>query len=120
MSTNTKIRLTILASVVALAAAAPAAFADSGTWYQGIHTDPPNGSLDTPAASHTEYTMNKKIVPSNVAPNTGTWYQGIHTDPPNGSLDTPASSHTEYIMNKKIVPSNVAPVFEPTLGSSGS
>ena len=47
MSINTKVQLTILASAFALAAAAPAAFATgTGTWYQGIHTDPPSGSVD--------------------------------------------------------------------------
>lgn len=69
MSINTKMRLTILASAFALTAAAPAAFAQgTGTWNQGIHTDPPNGSLDTGPASHTKAVMEKKIVPSNPAP----------------------------------------------------
>jgi hypothetical protein len=53
MSINSKIRLTILASAFALTAAAPAAFAQgTGTWYQGIHTDPPTGSADTPPGRH--------------------------------------------------------------------
>jgi hypothetical protein len=32
---------------------------NSGTWYQGIHTDPPNGSADTGPASHTKAVMEK-------------------------------------------------------------
>ena len=101
MSINTKMRFTILATAFALSAAAPAVFAqDTGSWYQGIHTDPPNGSLDAGPASHTEYIMNKKIAGSNVTPNTGTWYQGIHTNPDTGSLDTGPASHTKKVMEK--------------------
>jgi hypothetical protein len=44
--------------------------------------------------------MEKKIVPSNVTPNTGTWYQGIHTNPDTDSLDTGPASHTKAIMEK--------------------
>ena len=111
MSINTKIRLTILASVVALAAAAPAAFAQgAGTWYRGMHTDP-GGTPDAPAATHSAQVMNKKIVSSGVAPDTGRWYRGMHTDP-GGTADAPAARHTQAVMQKKIVPSNPAPVLE--------
>ena len=66
MSINTKMRLTILASALALAAAAPAAFAqNAGTWYQGIHTDA-GGTPDAPAARHTQQIM-QKIAPSGPA-----------------------------------------------------
>lgn len=109
MNINTKMRLTILASAFALAAAAPGAFAQSaGTWNQGIHTEARTGAadLDNPPARHTKEVMEKKSVPSNVASNTGTWNQGIHTDPSFGSEspDNPPASHTRYIMEKKIVP----------------
>ena len=104
MSINTKIRLALLASAFALAAAAPAAFADSGTWRQGFHTDPATGS-ENPPAVHSKELMEKKIVSSNAAPDTGTWYQGFHTDPPNGSENPPAV-HSKELMEKRIVPSN--------------
>lgn len=109
MSINTKMRLTILASAFALSAAAPAAFAQgTGTWHQGIHTDPPSGSVDHDPATHTRQVMEKKIAPSNATPDTGTWYQDIHTDPSSGSVDNAAASHTRQIMEKKIVPSKPA------------
>ncbi len=63
MSINTKIRLTILASAIALAAAAPAAFADSGTWYHGIYTES-GGTPDAPAGRYTQEVMQKTIAPS--------------------------------------------------------
>ena len=100
MSINTKMRLTILASAFALAAAAPAAFAQSaGTWSQGFHTDPPTGAPEADGARHSKEVMEKKIVPSNVAPNTGTtdkW--GFHTDPETGSLDTHPARHSPEVM----------------------
>jgi hypothetical protein len=112
MSINTKMRLTLIASAFALAAAAPAAFADSGTWYQGIHTNPPTGAPDFGGERHSKEVMEKKIVPSNVAANTGTWSQGFHTDPPTGAADAGGERHSKEIMEKKIVPSNPAPVVE--------
>jgi len=109
MSINTKLRLTILASAFALTAAAPTAFAQgTGTWYQGIHTDAPSGSVDNGPARHSRQIMEKKIVPSNAAPNTGTWYQGIHTDPSSGSVDHAPAIHTKQVMEKKVVPSQPA------------
>lgn len=106
MSINTKIRLTILASVVALAAAAPAAFADSGTTYRGIHTDP-GGTPDAPAARHTEQVMQKQVASVGVALDSGTTYRGIHTDA-GGTADAPAGRHTQEVMQKKIAPSGPA------------
>ena len=60
MSINTKIRLTILASALALAAATPAAFAQGAgtTDKKGIHTDA-GGTPDAPAARHTPEVMKK-------------------------------------------------------------
>ncbi len=111
MSVNTKIRLTLLASVVALAAAAPAAFADSGTWYQGIHTDP-GGTPDAPAARHTEQVMKEKLTAVGAVPDNGKWYQGIHTDP-GGTADAPAGRHTPDVMQKKAAPSGLPPAALP-------
>lgn len=107
MSINTKIRLTILASAFALAAAAPAAFAQgSGTWFQGIHTDA-GGTSDAPAGRHTQEVMQKKVASFAAAPDSGTWFQGIHTDP-GGAADAPAGRHSQDLMLKKVAPSGPA------------
>ena len=112
MSINTKIRLTILASAITLAAAAPAAFAQaSGTWYQGIHTDP-GGTADAPAGRHSQEVMQKQIAPLAVAPDTGTWYQGFHTDP-GGTADAPAARHAESVMQKKAAGSGLPTLAQP-------
>ena len=66
MTINTKMRLTILASALALVVAAPSAMAQaSGTWYGNIHTDP--ALTDGVRLSHSRALMEKKIVPSNAA-----------------------------------------------------
>jgi hypothetical protein len=105
MTVSTKIRFTLLASALALAAAAPAAFADSGKVVGNIHTDP-GGTPDSGAASHTLDVMNKKITPSSVAPDTGTWAGNIHTDP-GFTPDGGAASHTRQVMERKVAPSNM-------------
>ncbi len=102
MSSKKTIRFTILASALALAAAAPAAFADSGTWYQGIHADP-GGTPDAPAARHTEQVMKEKLTAYGAVPDAGTTYRGIHTDP-GGTADAPAGRHTQVVMQKKAAP----------------
>ena len=102
MSSKKSIRFTILASALALAAAAPAAFADSGTWYKGIHTDT-GGTPDAPAARHTEQVMQEKLTPVGAVPDGGTIYRGIHTDP-GGTADAPAGRHTQAVMQKKAAP----------------
>ena len=60
MAINTKIRLTILASALALAAAAPAAFAQGAgtTDKNGFHTDA-GGSAGSPPARHSPEVMKK-------------------------------------------------------------
>jgi hypothetical protein len=58
MTFSTKIRLGFLASAVALAFAAPSAFADAGKTVRGIRTDQ-GGALDATAASHSEQVMKK-------------------------------------------------------------
>ena len=103
MSINTKMRFTLLASALALAAASPVAFADSGTWYKGIHTDP-GGTPDAPAGRHTPEVMNKKVASGGATVDMGSWYQGIHTDP-GGSVDAPAGRHSQEVMQKKVAPS---------------
>ena len=60
MTIDTKIRLTILASALALAGAAPAAFADSGVWYRSMHTQSARTSV-APAAVRGEQLVNNKL-----------------------------------------------------------
>ena len=104
MSFNTKIRLTILASAVALAAGSSAFAQDAGKWQGGIHTDPSHGAVDD-GARHTKQVMDKQVTPGRVAQNAGTWLGSIHTDPTTGSAEAPAARHTKEVMDKTVVPS---------------
>ena len=67
MSINTKIRLTILASAVALAAAAPAAFAVGSD----TNLQPQGGTTDTTTGKNMEQIYNQKLVPVDAVPDTG-------------------------------------------------
>lgn len=108
MSINTKMRFTIFASALALAAAVPAAFAlDTGTTFRGMHTDP-GGTPDAPAAMHTQEVMQKHVASGGMMANAGIWFQGIHTDP-GGTPDAPAGRHTREVMHKNVAPSGTAP-----------
>lgn len=101
MFSKSTFRLTILASVFALAAAAPAAFAQGpGTWYNGIHTDAPTGAIDD-GARHSKEVMEKNVAPISVTTNTGNWYKEVHTDPSTGAIDDGAR-HSKEVMNKRI------------------
>ena len=106
MSFNTKIRLTILASAVALAASSSAFALDAGKWQGGIHTDPSYGAVDD-GARHTKEVMDKQITPGRVAQNVGTWQGGIHTDASHGAVDDRAP-HTKEVMDKMVAPSTSA------------
>ncbi len=107
MSISKKFRLSIIASTVMFAAAAPAAFAEYGSWdAQGFHTDP-GGTPDAPAARHSREVMEKNSAAGSMTANAGTWYQGIHTDP-GGTADAPAARHSQEVMQMKVVPSNPA------------
>jgi hypothetical protein len=68
MSINTKIRLTILASAVALAAAAPAAFAVGAD----ANLQPQGGTPDATNGKNMEQIYNQKLVPVDAVPDTGT------------------------------------------------
>lgn len=105
MTYNTKIRLTLLASAVALAFAAPSAFAQAGSTVRGIHTDP-GGTPDAPAAAHTEKVMDQRTIPGGFVRDTGRWVGNTHIDP-GGTPDAPAASHTRQLMEQKIVPSGL-------------
>lgn len=68
MTINTKLRLTILASALALVAAAPVAIAQgSGTWYGNMHTDPV--TAEGLITRHSRALMEKTIVSSTAAGN---------------------------------------------------
>lgn len=98
MTFNSKIRLGFLASAVALAFAAPSAFAQAGKTAGGFHTDP-GATPDAPAAVHTQEVM-KKSTSGGVARDSGKTVGGLHTDP-GGTPDAPAAIHTEQVMKKK-------------------
>jgi hypothetical protein len=99
-------RFAILA--VALAAAAPAAFAlDAGTTFRGMHTDP-GGTPDAPAAMHSQELMQKKFASGGMMVDMGTWHQGMHTDA-GGTPDAPAARHSQMLMQKRFAPSGSAP-----------
>lgn len=99
MTISTKIRLGFLASAVALAFAAPSAFAQAGKTVGGLHTDP-GGTPDSPAAVHTEQVMKMTSTCCGVARDLGKTVAGLHTDP-GGTPDAPAAVHTEQVMKKK-------------------
>jgi hypothetical protein len=96
MTFNSKIRLGFLASAVALAFAAPSAFANGDRTARNILTDPGSTS-GAPAAIRTEQVKKKS---SGVAPDSGRTVRGLHTDP-GGTPDAPAAVHTEQVMQKK-------------------
>lgn len=98
MTISTKIRFGVLASAVALAFAAPSAFAQGSKTVGGMHTDP-GGTPDSPAAVHTQEVMKKSAL-SGVARDSGKTVAGLHTDP-SGTPDAPAAVHTEQVMKRK-------------------
>ena len=106
MIINTKLRLTILASALALVAAAPVAIAqDSGKWYGNTHTDPatPEGLV----VRHSRPLMEKTpATPAATGQEAGTWYGDIHTDP--ATSEGLVIRHSRELMEKKIAPSNSA------------
>jgi len=106
MTINTKLRLTILASALALVAAAPVAIAqDSGTWYGDMHTDPV--TAEGLVIRHSRALMEKKIAaPTAIAQGAGTWYGNMHTDPV--TAEGTITRHSRALMERKIVPSTTA------------
>jgi hypothetical protein len=108
MTINTKFRLTILASALALAATAPAAFADSGVWYRSMHTQSAGTSV-APAAVRGGQSVNNKLASAGVASNTGTWHKNIFSDSYTDSADHPAAGPTKQVMDNKFASAGVAP-----------
>lgn len=92
MSINRKLRLTITASVVALTAAAPAAFAqpqDADGIYRGSYTDP-IGTPNVPPMRYTE-----------PATDAGGIYRGSYSDPI-GTPNVPPARYTEPAMEDRL------------------
>ena len=104
MTINTKMRLTILASALALVVAAPVAIAqDSGTWYGDWHTDPVTS--EGTITRHSRAIMEKKVAaPAATAQDTGTWYGDMHTDPV--TSEGTITRHSRKLMEQKSVPSS--------------
>ncbi len=101
MTINTKTRLSILASALALVVAAPVAIAqDSGTWYGDMHTDPV--TAEGLITRHSRELMERKIAaPAAIAQNSGTWYGNMHTDPV--TAEGLITRHSNALMEKTIV-----------------
>ena len=106
MTINTKMQLTVFASALALAIAAPAAFAQaSGTWYGNTHTDPVTN--EGVSSRHSKELMEKKLAaPAAITPASGTWYGNIHTDPVTN--EGVSLRHGKALMEKKIAPNTAA------------
>ena len=102
MSINTSIRLLVLSSAVALAAAAPSAFAmHAGTWQGGYYTDA-DGTPDAPAASFSKQVVDRMITPSSVAtPITGKWEGNFYAEI-GGTPDAPAARYSKQVIDKKV------------------
>lgn len=94
MSINVKNRLAIVVSVVALSAAAPAAFAyGSG---QGYH--PEGGTTDGTAWMNTEQGRNEKLVPVDVVPDSRASSYQRQGDP----ADATAGPHSKKTMHERM------------------
>jgi len=106
MTINTKMRLTIFASALALVIAAPVAIAqDSGTWYGDWHTDPVTS--EGLVTRHSRAIMEKNVAASAAtAQDSGTWYGDMHTDPI--TAEGLVTRHSRELMERKIVPSKSA------------
>ena len=103
MSVNTKVRLVLLTSAVALAAATAPAFAhDAGTWRGDFFTEA-GGTPDAPAATYSRQVMDKKSAQSGVAA-AGTW-RGVFFTDAGGTPDAPAATYSEQIANKTVAQS---------------
>jgi hypothetical protein len=100
MSINTKVRLVLLTSAVALAAATAPAFAgDAGTWQGDLYTEA-GGTPDAPAATYSKLVMNKKVEQSGVTA-AGTWQGDLYTEA-GGTPDAPAATFSKQVLDKKV------------------
>ncbi len=104
MSFNTKVRLVLITSAVALGTAVPAAFAhDTGTWRGDFYTES-GGTPDAPAATYSREVMEKKVAPSGLTAAAGTWRGDFYTEA-SGTPDAPAATYSRQVMEKKVAPS---------------
>ena len=103
MGINTKVRLVLFTSAVALAAATAPAFAhESGTWLGEFYTEA-NGTPDAPAATYSRQVMDKKVALSGVTA-AGTWRDGFYTEA-HGTPDAPAATYSAQVVSKKVAQS---------------
>ena len=93
MSINAKIKLAIVASVVALTAAAPAAIAQpaSGSYH------PEGGTIDGTARMNTEQGAYKRLVPVDVVPDS----RASSYHPEGGPADATAGRQTYSTMHQR-------------------
>jgi len=98
MSINTKVRLVLLSSAVALAAATAPAFAgDAGTW-QGDFYTAAGGTPDAPAATYSRQVMDK-TVEQNRETAAGTWHGNFYTLA-GGTPEAPAATYSKQVLDK--------------------
>lgn len=107
MSINTKVRLAILASSVALAVAAPAAFAIVG----GVTSSAQVTKTDTTPANNTEQDTHEKLVPIGAVPDTGTSSyrsEGSTPDsaPGHETKEVKHMKHMKHMKHKKMTPND--------------
>lgn len=103
MSFNTKVRLVVLTSAVALGAATAPAFAhDTGTWRGDFYTEA-GGTPDAPAATYSRQVMDKKVAQGGVTA-AGTWRDGFYTEA-GGTPDAPAATYSKQVLDKKVAQS---------------
>jgi len=103
MSINTKVRLVLLTSAVALAAATAPAFArDAGTW-QGDFYTAAGGTPDAPAATYSKQVLDNEAAQSGVTA-AGTWQGNFYTLA-GGTPDAPAATYSKQVLDKKVAQS---------------
>ena len=113
MSINTKVRLVLLTSAVALATATAPAFArDAGTWQGDFYTEA-GGTPDAPAATYSKQVLEKTVAQSGVT-TAGRWLGDFYTEPL-GTPDAPAATYSGQVLGKKVAHS--AAIQLATLGS---
>ena len=104
MKLNTKVRLVLLTSAVALATATAPAFArDAGTWQGDFYTEA-GGTPDAPAATYSKQVMENEVAQSGVTA-AGTWQGNFYTLA-GGTPDAPAATYAKQVLDKKIAQSN--------------
>ena len=97
MSINTKARLVLFSSAVALAAAtAPAYAGDAGTW-QGDFYTAAGGTPDAPAATYSRQVMDKQVEQGGETA-AGTWQGNFYTLA-GGTPEAPAATYSRQVLD---------------------